>query len=66
MKLLVGQLVITALIWMGMASFYDQMNELNTWIFYLVTSWMLLLLVLVIKEWLRLKKNTKEDNDINE
>lgn len=45
-----------AVIWVGMAFFYSEMTPVSKGIFYLVTSWLLLLLVLVTKDWLKARK----------
>lgn len=56
MKLLLGQLGLIAVIWIAMFVFFNNMNEASKIIFYLVSSWGLLLIVLIIKEWIRGKK----------
>ncbi|AXI08365.1 hypothetical protein CV093_05485 [Oceanobacillus sp. 143] len=56
MKLLLGQLAIIALVWLGMAFYFPDMNEGSKIIFYLVTSWMLFLIVGVVKTWLHNRK----------
>ncbi|WP_156291970.1 hypothetical protein [Oceanobacillus salinisoli] len=56
MKLLLGQLGLIAVIWVGMAIFFNDMNEASKIIFYLVTSWALFLLVIIIKTWIRERK----------
>ncbi|MCC2251082.1 hypothetical protein JUJ52_14065 [Virgibacillus sp. AGTR] len=56
-KLLLGQLVIIAVVWTGMAFFFSEMAEPSKVIFYLVTSWMLLLIVIIIKTWLKNRKS---------
>ncbi|RKQ31418.1 hypothetical protein D8M06_13935 [Oceanobacillus halophilus] len=56
MKLLLGQFVLIAIIWIGMLMFYSDMNEASRIIFYLVTSWMLFILVGIIKVFMRERK----------
>ena len=56
MKLLFGQFGLIAVIWIAMAVFFKDMNEASKIIFYLVSSWGLLLIVLIIKEWIRVRK----------
>ncbi len=56
LKLLLGQLGLIAVIWVGMAIFFNDMNEASKIIFYLVTSWALFLLVIIIKTWIRERK----------
>ncbi|WP_200416398.1 hypothetical protein [Virgibacillus salexigens] len=57
MKLLIGQLVLIAVVWTSMAVFFSEMTEESKIIFYLVTSWMLLLIVLIIKTWIKGRTN---------
>ncbi|MED3736164.1 hypothetical protein P4529_04920 [Virgibacillus pantothenticus] len=57
LKLLIAQLVIIAVVWVGMAFFFSDMTEPAKVIFYLVTSWMLLLIVLITKSWWKNRKN---------
>ncbi|WP_163970990.1 hypothetical protein [Oceanobacillus halotolerans] len=56
MKFLVYQIIAIAIIWTGMAFFFDEMNEMSKMIFYLVTSWLLFLIVLLVKQWIRMRK----------
>jgi hypothetical protein len=57
-KPLLYQVLIMAAIWIGMLFFVDDMNRLSKMIFYIVTSWLLLLIVLFVKEVIRSKKNS--------
>ncbi|WP_245604705.1 hypothetical protein [Paucisalibacillus globulus] len=57
-KPLLYQVLIMAAIWIGMLFFVDDMNRLSKMIFYIVTSWLLLLMVLFVKEVIRSKKNS--------
>lgn len=61
-KLILGQLGFIGFIWIGMAFFFNQMDETSKLIFYLVTSWLLFLIVLAVKDFLRQKKE-KTDAD---
>ncbi|WP_042142035.1 hypothetical protein [Paucisalibacillus sp. EB02] len=58
MKPLLYQILIIAAVWIGMLFFLDEMNQLSKMIFYIVTSWLLLLIVLCVKEVIRSKKNS--------
>ncbi|WP_339317283.1 hypothetical protein [Oceanobacillus sp. FSL W7-1304] len=40
-------------IWIGMATFFSEMNEGAKLIFYLVTSWLLFLIVIIVKAWIK-------------
>lgn len=48
-KLLVGQLIMIAAIWIGMLFFFSDMSEGSKIIFYIVTSWLLFLIVIIVK-----------------
>ncbi|TRM13220.1 hypothetical protein FH966_07750 [Lentibacillus cibarius] len=50
MKFLVYQIIGMGIIWIGLAYFYQDMDQLSKIVFYLVTSWLLLLIVLLIKQ----------------
>jgi len=52
-KVLLGQFALIFVVWLGMASFFEDMGEGSKVIFYLVTSWLLLLVVLIIKEFIK-------------
>ncbi|WP_152656759.1 hypothetical protein [Oceanobacillus sp. CFH 90083] len=60
MKLLLGQFVVIFIVWAGLFTFFQDMNQVSQLIFYLVTSWLLLLVVLIIKTWIREKKGTNQ------
>lgn len=59
MKPLIYQILIIAVIWIGMIFFINDMDQMSKMIFYLVTSWLLLLVVLLVKEVIRKRKNSK-------
>ncbi|GIO27917.1 hypothetical protein [Ornithinibacillus bavariensis] len=59
MKPLLYQFLAMAVLWIGLIFFYDEMNNLSRFIFYLVTSWVLLLLVLLVKQVIRNRKASK-------
>lgn len=56
MKILLGQFALVLFVWIGLFSFFDSMNDGSKVIFYLVTSWLLLLVVLIVKEFFRGRK----------
>jgi len=60
MKLLLGQFVIIFIVWLGLLTFFQEMSQASQLIFYLVTSWLLLLIVLMIKTWISKKKGTNK------
>jgi len=60
MKPLLYQILIMAAVWIGMLFFLGEMNQLSKMIFYIVSSWLLLLIVLFVKEVIRSKKNSNE------
>ncbi|MFD1850427.1 hypothetical protein [Oceanobacillus bengalensis] len=60
MKLLLGQLFFIGVIWIAMAVFYNDMTtSLSRYTFYLVTSWLLFIIVITIKTWLKERKEKK-------
>ncbi|WP_047984752.1 hypothetical protein [Ornithinibacillus californiensis] len=59
MKPLIYQIIIIAAIWTGMVFFINDMDQMSKMIFYLVTSWLLLLIVFLVKEVIRNRKNSK-------
>ncbi|MBC5636190.1 hypothetical protein H8S33_05030 [Ornithinibacillus sp. BX22] len=58
MKPLIYQILIIAFIWVGMVFFVQDMDQMSKMIFYLVTSWLLLLVVLLVKEIIRNRKKS--------
>ena len=54
------QLLGVLIIWIGMSFFVDDMMPSGKFIYYLVTSWMLLLVVLFIKQFIRERKEKGE------
>lgn len=59
-KMLLAQLGIITLVWIGMAFFFSDMSNTSKIIFYIVTSWFLFLIVIVIKDFLRTRKEKTE------
>lgn len=60
MKTLLYQVIGLGVIWIGMALFYSDMDTVSRIIFYVVTSWLLLLIGLFIKQ---LVKGRDKDDD---
>ncbi|GAA0441401.1 hypothetical protein GCM10008983_18200 [Lentibacillus halophilus] len=59
MKIMVYQIIGIGIIWTGMAFFFQDMDQLSKIIFYVVTSWLLFLIVLLIKQFIK----GNEDDD---
>ena len=53
MKFLLYQLLAVVIIWTVLSFFYKDMDEASKVIFYVVTSWMLFIIVLTGKKWIR-------------
>lgn len=62
MKLLLTQLAMIGVIWVGMLFFFNEMNDTSRIIFYVVTSWLLFLIVIVLKNVFK-NKNGNTDQD---
>jgi len=56
-KLLIIQLAVMGVIWVGMTSFFSQMDIFGRSIYYIVTSWLLFLIVIIVKEWVKGRRN---------
>ncbi|WP_461183688.1 hypothetical protein [Virgibacillus kimchii] len=56
---MVIQLAVIGVIWTGMTTFFPQMDIYARAVYYVVTSWFLFLIVVVVKEWIKLKRNKK-------
>lgn len=56
MKFLGYQILLVGFIWCGMLFFLSDLYESGKYIFYLVTSWLLFLLVLYAKQYVRERK----------
>lgn len=63
MKFLLYQLLAIGIIWTGMAFFFSQMDDTSRNIFYIVTSWLLFILVLVLKKHFGDRKKKKHLDD---
>jgi len=55
-KFLLYQILAIGIIWSGMAFFFDDLYKQGKIIFYIVTSWLLFLLVLLVKEIVKYRK----------
>ena len=53
------QILAIGVIWAGMVYFYSELYNSGRIIFYIVTSWLLLLIVLFIKEFFRGRKKIR-------
>lgn len=60
MKLMLGQLAMIGMIWLGMLFFLNELSESARLIFYLVTSWLLFIIVMTLKTYFREKKKKVE------
>lgn len=49
MKFLLYQILATFVVWLGMFFFLDELYDAGRIIFYIVTSWLLFLVVLLIR-----------------
>ncbi|WP_229683115.1 hypothetical protein [Virgibacillus oceani] len=58
-KFLLYQILAIAVIWTGMAFFFSKMDELSKIIFYVVTSWLLFLIVIFVKQIINKRNNPK-------
>ncbi|ASK61120.1 hypothetical protein CFK37_02380 [Virgibacillus phasianinus] len=59
MKLVLYQIIGIGFIWLGMAFFFDNMQPTSKIIFYCVTSWLLFLIVIYIKQRIKGMKDEK-------
>lgn len=59
-KLLLAQFGLIAFFWLGMVFFFNQMSDTSRYIFYIVTSWLLFLIVMIVKNWFRRNKEKAE------
>ncbi|HLR67481.1 hypothetical protein [Virgibacillus alimentarius] len=55
-KFLGYQILAIGIIWTGMAFFFSKMTEPSKVIFYVVTSWLLFLIVLFVKKFFKDRK----------
>lgn len=60
-KILLYQIIAVGLIWCGMAFFFDELYQSGVYIFYAVTSWLLFLIVLFVKQVIRERKGKNDE-----
>lgn len=56
LKFYLYQILGVFIIWLGMTFFLDKMYDSGKIIYYVVSSWLLFLIVLTVKKWLRDRK----------
>lgn len=62
-KILIYQIIIVGVIWIGMAVFFQEMDPVSQFIFYVATSWLLFLMVILISQLIKRRKN-KDDSTL--
>lgn len=62
LKFYLYQILGVLIIWLGMTFFLDKMYDSGKYIYYAVTSWLLFLIVLAIKQWFRERSNNENDH----
>ncbi|MDY0406836.1 hypothetical protein P5G51_017055 [Virgibacillus sp. 179-BFC.A HS] len=62
LKFYIYQIIAVGIIWCGMAFFFGKMDEVSKIVFYAVTSWLLFLIVLLVKYIIRWKKGDDRQN----
>jgi len=63
LKFISYQLVAVGIIWTGMLFFFKEMTDVNKMIFYITSSWILLLLILLGKELLKKRRLNKTSGE---
>lgn len=63
MKFLGYQILAIGIIWGGMAFFFKEMDDVGKIIFYVVTSWLLFLIVLFIKQFFKKETFGPDEDD---
>lgn len=63
MKFLGYQILAIGIIWLGMIFFFKDMDTVGQYIFYGVTSWLLFLIVLFIKQFIKKENFGPDEND---
>lgn len=59
LKFYLYQILAVFIIWLGMTFFLDHMFDSGKIIYYLVTSWLLFLIVMAVKKWRSDRKQHK-------
>jgi len=60
LKFLGYQLIAIAVIWTGMAFFFDKLKGFELTVFYVVTGWLIFLIISFIKGIVKGKRNDRE------
>lgn len=66
MKFLGYQILAIGIIWVGMIFFFNDMDTVGKYIFYGVTSWLLFLIVLFIKQFIKKENFGPDESDQQE
>lgn len=66
MKFLGYQILAIGIIWSGMAFFFKNMDQAGKIIFYVVTSWLLFLVVLLVKGYFKKESYDPSEEDKQE
>lgn len=66
MKFLGYQILAIGVIWAGMAFFFNDMDQVGKIIFYAVTSWLLFLVVLLVKSYFKKESYDPKGDDTQE
>lgn len=66
MKFLGYQILAIGIIWGGMAFFFKDMDQVGKIIFYIVTSWLLFLIVLFVKSYFKKASFDPNEEDKSE
>ncbi|WP_174615907.1 hypothetical protein [Virgibacillus ihumii] len=59
MKFFGYQILAIGVIWGGMTIFFSEMDQISKYIYYGVTSWLLFLIVIYVKQYIR-QRNGRE------
>lgn len=59
-KILLYQIIAVSVIWLGMLAFFNDLYQTGVYIFYAITSWLLFLIVLFIKQFIRERKEKQD------
>ncbi|MFD1360769.1 hypothetical protein [Lentibacillus salinarum] len=62
-KFLVYQIIGLGVIWIGMAFFFQEMDQVSKFVFYVATSWLLFLIVTLISQLVKRRK-TNDDSTL--
>lgn len=65
-KILLYQVIAVLIIWSGMAFFFNDLYDSGRIIFYVVTSWLLFLIVLLLKALYRKKFQNEDEHHTND